>query len=80
MWNKREDEVSCRSHQAEMNSTFQSGNIRPKLSKGETDEVERGGECRNGITSTNETLKMMWHGGPYLLITELQSNVLILSL
>lgn len=42
VWNKREDEVSCRSHQAEMNSTFQSGNIRLKLGKGERGSREWG--------------------------------------
>lgn len=41
MWNKREDEVSCRSHQPEIDSTFQSGNIRTELGNGETDEAKR---------------------------------------
>lgn len=47
-WNKREDEVSCRSHQAKMNPTFQSGNIRHKLGKGETEEEERGKNVATG--------------------------------
>ena len=53
-WNKREDEVSCRSHQAEMSSTFLSGNIRHKLGKGETQEAGRGGKnSSDRIMSTN---------------------------
>lgn len=73
MWNnKREDEVTCRSHQAEMNSTFQSGNIRHKLGKGETDEGERDREEQTVATTSGAQLKpSMWHGTPYLLITKL---------
>lgn len=62
MWNRGEAEVSCRSHQTEMNSTFQSGNIRQKLCDEETQEVGRRGGGTE-IMSANETQKnyVAWH-------------------